>query len=106
MYHKPGTCILYRLDAWHRGTPAALGQVRQSHHHVWRRRDAAWVNWQSLAPRMSRMPTRYMAGLSVLQRTVLGFAAPGDPYWNKETIDAVGQRYPGMDMSAYRDALD
>lgn len=106
VYYKPGTCILYRLDAWHRGTPAALGQVRHTHHHVWRRKDAEWVNWQSLAPRMSRMPTRYMAQLSVLQRTVLGFAAPGDAYWNEETIDAVGQRYAGMDMTAYRDALE
>ena len=105
VYYKPGTCIVYRLDAWHRGTPAALGEVRHTHHHVWRRADAPWVNWQSLAPRMSAMPTRYMAHLSVLQRTVLGFAAPGDRYWTEETIDAVGQRYPGMDMNPYRDAL-
>ena len=47
IYYKPGTCVLYRLDAWHRGTPAAAGKVRYSHHHVWRRRDAEWVNWQS-----------------------------------------------------------
>ena len=39
-----------------------------------------------------------------LQRTVLGFAAPGNAYWTQETIDAVGQRYPGMDMTPYKKA--
>ncbi len=102
--YQPGTCILYRLNAWHRGTPAALGKVRYTHHHVWRHRAAEWVNWQSLAPRMSQMPTRYLSELSVEQRTVLGFAAPGDPYWTAETLDSVGQRYPEMDMTPYREA--
>jgi len=53
---------------------------------------------------MAAMPTRYLASLSVPQRTVLGFAAPGDPYWTSETLDAVSQRYAGMDMTPYRDA--
>ena len=103
--YEPGSCILYRLNAWHRGTPAALGKVRYTHHHVWRYRAAEWVNWQSLAPRMSQMPTRYLSVLSVEQRTVLGFAAPGDPYWSEETLDSVGQRYPEMDMTPYREAI-
>ena len=102
VYYKPGTCILYGLNAWHRGTPAALGKVRYTHHHVWRHRNAEWINWQSLAPKMYGMQTRYLEQLSVLQRTVLGFAAPGNSYWTKETLDAVGQRYPGMDMTPYR----
>ena len=54
---------------------------------------------------MSQMPTRYLSGLSVEQRSVLGFAAPGDAYWTEDTIDAVGQRYPEMDMMPYRAAL-
>ena len=105
VHYKPGTCILYRLNAWHRGTPAALGKVRYTHHHVWRHRNAEWVNWQSLAPRMSQMPTRFLAELSVEQRTVLGFAPPGDAYWTEETLDSVGRRYPEMDMSPYRAKL-
>ena len=105
VFYRPGTCILYLLNAWHRGTPAAAGKVRHTHHHVWRTRDAEWVNWQSLAPRMAGMPVRYLENLTVEQRTVLGFAAPGNTYWTEETVDAVGQRYPGMDMSPYRAAM-
>ena len=106
VYYHPGTCILYRLDAWHRGTPAALNKTRYTHHHVWRHRCAEWINWQSLAPRMSGMPGRYLESLSVAQRTVLGFAAPGDRYWTRETVNSVGQRYPGMDMDPYREAMN
>jgi hypothetical protein len=101
VYYKPGTCIFYGLNAWHRGTPAALGKIRYTHHHVWRHRNAEWVNWQTLAPKLYGVPNRYLEQLSVLQRTVLGFAAPGDAYWTEETLDAVGQRYPGMDMTPY-----
>lgn len=100
--YSPGTCVIYGLNAWHRGTPVNPDQVRYTHHHVWRHKDAEWVNWQSLAPQMSAMPTRYLSELSVLQRTVLGFPAPGDRYWTEETVDAVGQRYPEMDMTPYR----
>ena len=53
---------------------------------------------------MSAMPTRYLSELSVMQRTVLGFPAPGDRYWTKDTVDAVGQRYPEMDMTPYKSA--
>jgi hypothetical protein len=79
--YRRGACAIYRLDAWHRGTPAALGKVRYSHHHVWRRADAEWVNWQSLAPRMSAMPNRYLEELDVAQRACLGFPPPGNRYW-------------------------
>ena len=39
--------------------------------------------------------------MSPVQRGVLGFPLPGDPYWTADTVQAVGQRYPGMDMVAY-----
>ena len=99
---RPGVCVLYRLDAWHRGTPVAFERVRHTHHHVWRHRAAEWISWQSFSWPMASIPTRYLAELSVSQRAALGFAAPGDPYWTDETLDAVSQRYPEMDMTPYR----
>eukprot|EP01046_Picozoa_sp_COSAG06_P075156 COSAG06_NODE_23336_length_695_cov_0.875839_1_plen_124_part_10 len=104
--YRPGACAIYRLDAWHRGTPAALGKVRYSHHHVWRRADAEWVNWQSLAPKMSGIPNRYLEELSVTQRACLGFPPPGNAYWTPHTVEAVGMRYTNMDMSPYWEALE
>ena len=43
---------------------------------------------------------------SIAQRCVLGFPAPGHPYWNPDTIQAVKARYPDkMDMRPYEEAL-
>ena len=35
------------------------------------------------------------------ERELVGFPAPGDPYWNEESLAGVAARYPGMDMSPY-----
>ncbi len=102
LHYRPGSCVLYRIDAWHRGTPAALNQVRYTHHHGWKKKSAEWVNWQGFCQKMSQLPNAYLENLSVAQRTLLSFAAPGDAYWTEETLDSVGRRYPGMDMSPYR----
>jgi hypothetical protein len=46
---------------------------------------------------------KMIAALSVDQRTVLGFPAPGHRYWSERTVQAVGARFAfyGMDMTAY-----
>jgi hypothetical protein len=38
---------------------------------------------------------------------VLGFPAPGDPYWTRETLAAVAARFGplGMDLTPYEAAL-
>ncbi len=50
---------------------------------------------------------RLLSQLTVEQRTVLGFPAPGSPYWTQDTIAAVEARYAayGMDLAPYRAAL-
>lgn len=60
----------------------------------------AWAN-RSEEPAMATLVT----SLTPTQRCLLGFPAPGDPYWTAATVDAVGARYPGMDMGPYRSAL-
>ena len=46
---------------------------------------------------------RLIASASVEQRCVLGFPAPGHPYWSRETLDAVAARFGplGIDMTPY-----
>ena len=50
---------------------------------------------------------RLVATCSIEQRCVLGFPAPGHPYWNRETIDAIRARYGplGFDIKPYEQAL-
>lgn len=47
----------------------------------------------------------FMERATPRQRQFLGFPAPGHEYWNERTIAGVAARYPGMDMTPYREAL-
>jgi hypothetical protein len=38
------------------------------------------------------------------QLAVFGIPAPGHPYWDEETLTGVQARYPGLDMTPWRDA--
>lgn len=33
---------------------------------------------------------------------LFGFPAPGEEYWDTQTLRDVGKRYPHMDMTPYR----
>lgn len=99
---KRGTCLLYCMDTWHRGTPVALDSWRYSHHTVWRRADAPFVGFQALAPNLASMPPRYIASLSPTQRAVLGIPPPGDGYWTQLTVEAAALRYGrGFETAPY-----
>jgi hypothetical protein len=36
------------------------------------------------------------------ERSVFGFPAPGDPYWDEQTLADTQARYPGADLTPYR----
>jgi hypothetical protein len=38
----------------------------------------------------------------VRERSVFGFPAPGDPYWDEQTLADTQARYPGADLTPYR----
>ena len=48
---------------------------------------------------------RFVAQATPEQLAVLGFPAPGHPFWTAETVAGVGRRYPGLDVGPWRDAL-
>ena len=50
--------------------------------------------WAKLIPRCT-----------VRERDLFGFPRPGDEYWNEQTLTDVAARYPGMDMTPYRDGV-
>ena len=46
----------------------------------------------------------FVGAASERQLTVLGFPAPGHPYWTAETLAGVAARYPMLDLSLWRSA--
>lgn len=108
---RRGSVLLYRHDTWHRGTPVQPGRTRVAHNLTFRRAGAEWVStlhegWAWAMYRRSRVMERLVATATVDQRCVLGFPAPGHPWWTPDTLAAVEARYGplGFDATDYRAA--
>ena len=103
-----GTVLFYRHDMWHRGTPLRPGTMRIVQNLTFRRSDCEWIStlhqgWAWAMYRSSKVMVRLLANASVDQRCVLGFPAPGHPYWTPQTLEAVRARLEpwGFDVSEY-----
>ena len=101
-----GAILAYRPDVYHRGVrmtgpDAARFMVHVSYKPV----DTDWLGsqaWPGAAEGMAWH--RFMQQTNVRQLTMLGFPAPGHPYWNEETLRGVAKRYPLLDMKPWRQA--
>jgi ectoine hydroxylase-related dioxygenase (phytanoyl-CoA dioxygenase family) len=102
-----GSLLVYRSDILHRGSDlTGERSFRFSLLADYQARGTTWagkIAWPRQAPQ--RGWTKAMARASVRERDLFGFPRPGDEYWNDQTIEDVGARYPGMDMTPYRDAM-
>ena len=101
-----GSLLAYRTDILHRGSDfAAPHRARFSILADYQRRGMTWAGkmaWPKQAPqRWAKLIPR----CSVRERDLFGFPRPGDPYWNEQTLCDVADRYPGIDMTPYRDAV-
>lgn len=99
-----GTILLYTTDVLHRGS-AITGDQRSrftllADYSVRGNPWMAKVAWPSRANSPDWPPM--LAQASLRERDLFGFPPPGHEYWNEQTIQDVGLRYPDMDMTVYR----
>ena len=107
--YRVGTCLLYRMDTYHRGTPVFKDTMRRVWGAVWRRGDSGWVQAGGAGMHGDATLARFaplLPRLTPAQRAAVGFPLPGNAYWTAETVAAVGERYQGMDMSPYLEGID
>ncbi len=99
-----GSVLIYDMRTFHRGSAMRAAEgVRFSQFVAFHTTGPSWLGSTSFqggggAPAMDDLITH----ASPRERELIGFPAPGDPYWDEETIAGVAGRYPGMDMSPYR----
>jgi hypothetical protein len=101
-----GSLMIYSMQTYHRGSAMKAAEGgRFSHHIVWRRAGFEWMGWRSF-PHEGLHPDmrHFIEQATPRQRTLIGFPAPGHPYWNDATLEGVAARYPGMDIGPYREA--
>lgn len=98
-----GSVLIYDMRTFHRGSAIRAGEgARFSQFTAFRTTGPGWLGSTSFqgaggSPEMDDL----LIHASPRERELIGFPAPGDPYWDEETIAGVAARYPGMDMSPY-----
>ncbi len=104
---RPGTCLLYRIDTWHRGTPVIAGRTRYTQHISMRRSDATWMQSDSWLRDRWGDPylTSLIGSLNASQHSLLGLPPPYHPYWTETSILAAARKYEGFAVSEYRAAV-
>jgi hypothetical protein len=101
-----GSILAYRPDVYHRGVRMTAPDAARFMLHVsYKPRTPTGSGSQACPGAAEDMAWhRFMQQANVRQLTVLGFPAPGHPYWNEETLRGVAARYPLLDMTPWRQA--
>ncbi len=99
-----GSVLVYRPDVYHRGVRMhAPGAARFMLHVSYKPAGTDWLNAHALPSAAEDLAWhRFMQRTNERQLTVLGFPAPGHPYWTEETLAGVAARYPLLDLSPWR----
>jgi hypothetical protein len=102
-----GSLLIYKTDVLHRGSNfTAPGRSRFALLLDFEPRGLPWTGktaWPNHA--LSAGWVDSMVRMTPRQRCLFGFPAPGDDYWDAQTVRDVGLRYPGMDMTPYRHSV-
>jgi hypothetical protein len=98
-----GTVVAFGPGTFHRGTALTAPRgARYTLHLGYRPAAVEWGHRHSWAHR-SHDPAwyRFVARASPRQLRLFGFPPPGHPFWTRETVSGMAQRYPGRDWSAW-----
>jgi len=98
-----GSLLMYRTDILHRGSDVTgPRRARFSLLADYQARGTTWAGKMAWPKDRPQRWAKLMPQCTVRERDLFGFPRPGDAYWNEQTLADVAARYPGMDMSPYR----
>ena len=100
-----GSIVVYRPDVYHRSVDFTdPAQARYMVHVSYRPAAVEWGGYQAW-PFKGFSPEwhNFVQQATPAQLTVLGFPPPGHPFWTEETLAGVAGRYPGLDLSPWRE---
>ena len=100
-----GSLLAYRTDILHRGSDFnGGGRSRFSLLADYQARGTTWAGKMAWPKQAPNRWAKLIPQCTVRERDLFGFPRPGDDYWNEQTLTDVADRYPGIDLSPYRDA--
>ena len=101
-----GSVLAYSTRTYHRGTAMKGDAGRVAHFISYSPKDCPWVgivSWPTQGVKDSYH--RWIETSSIEEREMLGFPPAAHDYWTEEMIEGVQARFPGLDVSSYREAL-
>jgi hypothetical protein len=101
-----GSLLAYRTDILHRGSDfKGAGRARFSILADYQQRGMTWAGKMAWPKDHPERWARLLPQASVRERDLFGFPRPGHDYWDDQTLADTAARYPGMDMTPYRAAM-
>jgi hypothetical protein len=99
-----GHALLYSMRTFHRGSALRAKEgLRFAQNIGFKRADMTWCGQVTFQHEGSRPEMdHFLEHATPRQRELVGFPPVGASYWDEQTVAAVGRRYPGMDMTPYK----
>ena len=101
-----GTAIPYSIDVFHRGTnlTAPCGH-RYALMTCFRKAGDDSIGFHAWQFHHTKPWAKIFESATPEQLACFGVQRPGDPFWTETTLARAQKRYPGWDMTPYREAL-
>jgi hypothetical protein len=102
-----GTVVAWEPGTFHRGTALTMPRgARYTIHLGYRPASAEWGQRMPWVNRSHDLEWyKFVHRATPRQLALFGFPPPGHPYWTQATVAGTAQRYPGLDMTPWRQAL-
>lgn len=102
-----GTVAAFTTGTFHRGAAIVDDDIaRHTLHVCFRPATVEWGQRVGWADRSHSDAWRaFVEHASAEQRALFGFPPPGHGFWTERTLADLHLRYPGLDITPYRDAL-
>lgn len=102
-----GSYLAYRPDVWHRGVDLTRpGGYRFLMNIAFKHAGHEWIGYDSPQSNSTRpMWCKFVASCTPEELALFGVPRPGHEYWTEDLVRAMGERYRGLDLTPWLEAL-
>jgi hypothetical protein len=103
-----GSYLAYRSDVFHRGAPFGSGTgARVVVALAFKQAGHDWIGYDLAQNKSTGAAwTTFCEGSTPRELALFGFPEPGHPIWNDALLDATARRYPNLDLTPWKAALN
>ncbi len=104
---RRGSYLAYRSDVFHRGVDLTRpGGARFVYNLSFKLAGHDWIGYENAQPSstVGRF-VRFVESCTPRQLSLFGVPLPGHPFWTAEVLAAMADRYPGLDLRPWAEAL-